>query len=175
MEKSLAYFKSLTYPAEVVREEDGTVVAFHSDLVGCVAQGDTADEALANLDEARAAWLEVRFAEGLPIPEPLDENYSGKVLVRMMPALHAALARRAGRQGISLNQFIVATLAESVGLAKGLDYMSLVREEMAATIALAQSQSSLQQVPSMPAARSAPRSLPQSQPLASYGSKRSAH
>lgn len=69
MNKSLDYYKSQTFPVEVVREDDGIVVAFHPDLMGCVAQGDTVDEALANLDEARAAWLEVRLAEGLPIPE----------------------------------------------------------------------------------------------------------
>jgi predicted RNase H-like HicB family nuclease len=73
VDKTLEHYKSLTYPAEVVREEEGIVVAFHPDLMGCVAQGDTADDALAKLDEARAAWLEVRLAEHLPIPEPPDE------------------------------------------------------------------------------------------------------
>lgn len=147
MEKDIAYYRALTYPVEVVREEDGTVVAFHPDLMGCVAQGDTADEALSNLDEARTAWLEVRIAEHLPIPEPPEENYSGKVLVRMAPALHAALARRAGKQGVSLNQLIVAALAEYVGFAKALDCMELVRAEISAAMALPRPRTSVQPFP----------------------------
>jgi antitoxin HicB len=121
MGKTLDYYKGLRYPAEVVREEDGIVVAFHPDLMGCIAQGDTADEALANLDEARANWLEVRLAEGLPIPEPLDEEFSGKYLLRMTPVLHANLARRARRQGVSLNYLIGIVLAEFVGIAQARD------------------------------------------------------
>jgi antitoxin HicB len=138
MGKELAYYKSLTYPTEIVREEDGIVVAFHPDLLGCVAQGESADEALTNLDEARAAWLEVRLKDHLPIPEPPDENYSGRVLVRMSPALHAAIAHRARRQGVSTNQFIVTSLAESLGMAKAVDYIVMIREEFAEALALAQ-------------------------------------
>lgn len=175
MEKNLAYYKTQTYPVEVVREEDGTVVAFHPDLMGCVAQGDTADEALANLDEARLAWLEVRLAEHLPIPEPPDESYGGKVLVRMMPALHAALARRAGKQGVSLNQFIVATLAESVGLAKAVDYLGLIREEISAAVASAQPRPVSGQVPSVESPRIAPRPLSQDQRNYPFTPKRSLH
>jgi antitoxin HicB len=138
MGKTLEYYMSLTYPAEVVREENGIVVALHPDLTGCIAQGETADEALANLDEARVAWMEVRLAENLPIPEPPDENYGGKILVRMMPALHAAIARRANRQGVSVNQFIVATLAESAGFAKATDHIiGIVRDEMSSALSVA--------------------------------------
>lgn len=174
MDRNIAHYTSLNYPIEIVREEDGTVVAFHPDLMGCVAQGDSADEALANLDEARAAWLEIRLAEGLPIPEPPEENYSGKVLLRMMPALHAALARRAGRQGISLNQFIVTTLAESAGFSKALDYLGIVREEISAAIASTQSRPALRQAPPTINPRSSLNSRPlsQGQPL---NQKRSAH
>lgn len=138
MGKKLEHYMTLNYPTEVVREENGIVVALHPDLMGCIAQGETADEALANLDKARAAWLEVRLAEGLPIPEPPEENYGGKFLVRMMPALHAAVARRANRQGVSLNQFIVAILAESIGFGKAVDCMRAVREEMSSALSLAQ-------------------------------------
>lgn len=175
MGKDIAYYRALIYPVEIVREEDGTVVAFHPDLMGCVAQGDSADEALSNLDEARVAWLEVRLAEHLPIPEPPDENYSGKVLVRMMPALHAALARRAGRQGISLNQFIVATLAESVGFSKAVDYMGMVREEMSAAVAPAQLRMSWQQTSSTALPKNSPGSLPQGQRPDIFAPRRGTH
>jgi hypothetical protein len=40
---------------------------------------------------------------------------SGRLLLRMSPALHGELARRAEEEGVSLNGYINACLAESVG------------------------------------------------------------
>jgi len=40
------------------------------ELPGCYTAGETAAEALANLDEALAAWLEAALKNGVPIPEP---------------------------------------------------------------------------------------------------------
>ena len=132
MAKDLTYYMSLHYPAEINREEanEGMIVAFHPDLPGCIAQGSTADEALANLDEARAAWIEVALEDKIPVPEPPDESYSGKILLRMSPALHAAIARRARRDKVSVNHFVVNHLAAAVGIASAVDYMARVREEM---------------------------------------------
>jgi antitoxin HicB len=119
-EKSLDYYFSLSYPYELVRDEDGSFVASHPALVGCLAQGETADEAVDALDLARRAWMEVRFEDGLPIPEPLeDADYSGKILLRIPSSLHAALARRAEQQDASLNQLINNLLAEAIGAARG--------------------------------------------------------
>lgn len=41
--------------------------------------------------------------------------YSGKVNVRMPGSLHRDLASRAEVEGVSLNQFMVVTLARAVG------------------------------------------------------------
>ncbi len=41
-------------------------------LPGCVTAGETAEEALRNLDEAMAVWLESALAHGDPIPEPAE-------------------------------------------------------------------------------------------------------
>lgn len=118
-EKSLDYYLSLSYPYELVRDEDGSFVASHPDLIGCMAQGETADEAIRALDLARRAWLEVRFEDGLPIPEPLGEDdFSGKILLRIPPSLHAALARLAQQQDASLNQLINNLLSETIGAAR---------------------------------------------------------
>ena len=117
-EKTLDYYLSLSYSYELVRDEDGSFVASHPDLIGCMAQGETADEAIRALDLARRAWLEVRFEDGLPIPEPLDEDdFSGKILLRIPPSLHAGLARLAQQQDASLNQLINNLLSEAIGAA----------------------------------------------------------
>ncbi|HYU33268.1 MAG TPA: type II toxin-antitoxin system HicB family antitoxin [Thermoanaerobaculia bacterium] len=115
MTETLEHYLSLGYPYELVRDEGGVFVASHPDLPGCLAQGETANEAVANLDEARQAWIGHRFESGLPIPEPVDDEYSGKFLLRMSPSLHSALAREASRQQLSLNQFISNVLAEYLG------------------------------------------------------------
>lgn len=73
-EKSLDYYLSLAYPYELVRDEEGVFVASHPDLIGCLAQGESTGEAIGALDLARRVWIEVRFEEGLPIPERLEDS-----------------------------------------------------------------------------------------------------
>ncbi|MBF6594332.1 MAG: type II toxin-antitoxin system HicB family antitoxin [Thermaceae bacterium] len=51
-------------------EEDGGYIADIPDLEFCSAFGDTPSEALAELEKAKAAWLETAKAKGKPIPKP---------------------------------------------------------------------------------------------------------
>jgi predicted RNase H-like HicB family nuclease len=50
--------------------EDGGYIADIPDLEACSAFGATPEEALASLEIAREAWLEVARQAGKPIPEP---------------------------------------------------------------------------------------------------------
>jgi predicted RNase H-like HicB family nuclease len=49
------------------RDEDGVWIAECPSIPGCVSQGDSRDQALANIREAIAACLEVRAERGLPL------------------------------------------------------------------------------------------------------------
>jgi predicted RNase H-like HicB family nuclease len=49
------------------RDEDGVWVVECPSIPGCVSQGQTRDEALANIREAIATCLEVRAERGLPL------------------------------------------------------------------------------------------------------------
>ena len=40
------------------------------ELPGCVTAGETPEEAIRNLEEAMAVWVESALAHGDPIPEP---------------------------------------------------------------------------------------------------------
>lgn len=51
-------------------EEDEGYIADIPDLEACSAFGDTAEDALREVEIAKAAWLEAAKAEGKPIPEP---------------------------------------------------------------------------------------------------------
>ncbi len=55
-------------------DEDGVFVAEVPTLPGCVTQGSTRAEALANIREAIAAYLESLKAHGEPIPPSVDEE-----------------------------------------------------------------------------------------------------
>jgi hypothetical protein len=54
-----------------------------------------------------------QLIDGLPEPPvgPQRREYSGKFNVRVPKSLHAALAREAEAEGVSLNQLVVAKLA----------------------------------------------------------------
>ena len=99
-------------------DEDGQVgwVAEIQELPGCLSQGYTREEALANLDDAKLSWISVALEDDLDIPEPRSsDSYSGHFVVRLPQSLHAELARTADREGISLNQFVANVLAGAVG------------------------------------------------------------
>lgn len=51
-------------------EEDGGYIADIPDLDSCSAFGTTAEEALREVEIAKAAWLEAARSSGKPIPEP---------------------------------------------------------------------------------------------------------
>jgi predicted RNase H-like HicB family nuclease len=51
-------------------EEDEGYIADIPDLAACSAFGETAAEALAQVEIAKAAWLEAARNAGKPIPEP---------------------------------------------------------------------------------------------------------
>ncbi len=51
-------------------EEDGCYVADIPDLESCSAFGDSPEEALREVNEAKAAWLEAAKDKGHPIPTP---------------------------------------------------------------------------------------------------------
>jgi predicted RNase H-like HicB family nuclease len=53
-------------------DEDGVIVAEVPALPGCISQGATRDEALSNIREAIAGYLDSLKAHGDPIPPPID-------------------------------------------------------------------------------------------------------
>ena len=51
-------------------DEDGGYIADIPDLDACSAFGKTPQQALQEVERAKAAWLEAANAEGKPIPPP---------------------------------------------------------------------------------------------------------
>jgi len=113
---SPAAYLGKPYGRVVTPESDGS---FHAEILefpGCIAIGDEPAEALANLEEVAASWLEATIEKGQDVPEPQDASgFSGKLVLRLPKSLHRKAARQAALDNVSLNQFIVASVAEQVG------------------------------------------------------------
>lgn len=102
-------------------DEDECYIATSPEFPNLSAFGDSAQEALAELDIALEAAIETYEEEGweLPLPQKLHE-YSGQFRLRLPKNLHARLAGEAEREGVSLNTLAVQYLAESLGESRNL-------------------------------------------------------
>lgn len=117
---ALEEYLDLPYEVSLTRDQsdDGTAgwVAAVEELPGCLAQGQTPEEAVQHVRDAMAGWLSVAIQDGVEIPPPRSQSaHSGRFVVRLPQSLHADLARAAEREGVSLNQLVANVLASAVG------------------------------------------------------------
>jgi antitoxin HicB len=128
--KDVAYYLGLPYAVEItaIAERDGGGYNACVPLLGrwsAVGDGATIEEAARNLYDALPSLLQDWLDRGVTIPEPVDgvateaSEYKGKLLLRMPKSLHAKAARIAEREGVSLNMFMTAAIAEAVGAKLG--------------------------------------------------------
>jgi predicted RNase H-like HicB family nuclease len=104
------------YVRRLLPDEQGGYTAYIHEFPGCVAEGETADEALACLDKAASSWLAVSLSLGQPIAMPLDPfHYTGKIALRLPRSLHSDVAELAQLQGCSVNQLLAVAISEYVG------------------------------------------------------------
>jgi antitoxin HicB len=105
------------YARIILPETDGTFRGEILEFPGCISTGDSAAEALSRLEEAAKGWLHAALEAGQNIPKPVESSndYSGRLVLRLPKSLHKKAALVAEREGVSLNQLIVSSLAESVG------------------------------------------------------------
>jgi antitoxin HicB len=94
-------------------------MAYFPDLPGCVADGETIEEALKDANQALESWLSTAKEFGDPIPvASSSENFSGQTRLRLPKSLHAELNIRAKEEGVSLNTLAVTLLARGLGVGK---------------------------------------------------------
>lgn len=105
----------LPYERILLPEEEGGYSAYIAEFEGCAADGETADEALKNLNEAALAWISAEQMAGRNIPEAWSlQEFSGKILLRLPKTVHQQLARQADKEGVSLNHYLVQKLSGDV-------------------------------------------------------------
>lgn len=114
-EKNLDYYMGLPYTIILKKYLEGGYFAEVKELPGCMTEADTREEVLAMIEDAMKGWIELAIEDGHPIPEPaVEENYSGKILLRAPKSLHRELIGKAKTEGVSLNQYLVYQLSKSV-------------------------------------------------------------
>ena len=107
------------YPFNVLTDPAGGYIVVLPDRPGCMTQAETLAEipAVVVVEEDRQLWIETAFEDGEEIRPPFHtRGYRGKFLVRVPRTLHQRLAASAEREGVSLNQYVVALLSERNGL-----------------------------------------------------------
>lgn len=113
MNKNLTYYLELQYTIRLKKNSDESYFAEIEELPGCMTEGDTEEEALMMIEDAKKVWLETAIERKLKIPEPTPDEYSGKFNVRVPKFLHRQLAYKAKQEHVSLNTFIATTLASA--------------------------------------------------------------
>lgn len=109
------------YVRRLLPDEAGGFTATIHELPGCIAEGDSAAEALENLERVALSWMESAKHSGYPISEPMDfSGASGKIALRISRRIHQQAAERADLEGTSLNQLIAVALASYLGQQDGM-------------------------------------------------------
>ena len=117
LDRQIEDILSAPYSRVVIPDaETGTFAARVLEFPGCIAQGTSLEEAYKNLEATARDWLVAALDLGQEIPEPAEnQEYRGRILVRLPRSLHRQAVEAAERDVTSLNQFIVAALSEKVG------------------------------------------------------------
>lgn len=111
MKKNLTYYSNLDYTIRLKENADHTYFAEIEELSGCISEGDTKEEAIRMIEDAKNAWIETALEKKISIPEPASDEFSGKLNVRLPKYLHRKLTYRAKQEGVSLNTLISTSLS----------------------------------------------------------------
>jgi antitoxin HicB len=116
-------FEAYAHIVSPLSAEDGGGFLFTiPDLPGCMADGETEAEAVANGRDAFIAVVSAMVDMGREIPAPAFRpedagapNASGKFVARVPRSIHAKLTARAKAEGVSLNTLVLTFIAEGLG------------------------------------------------------------
>ncbi len=74
------------YRVNILRDEDGNLVATFPALPGCITHAATLDELLRRAHEAAEGWIECAAANGEPVPAGDGDGAATAVAVSVPPA-----------------------------------------------------------------------------------------
>ena len=111
--KTVEYYMSLPYKIELYPDvEEGGFAVACPELPGCLSCGETVEDAIESIQDAKLAWITASLEDGDEIPEPSNkDDYSGQFKIRMPKSLHKKLAEHSKEEGISMNQYCIYLLS----------------------------------------------------------------
>ncbi len=134
VKKNLEYFLKLKFDVILrqIDDEDGTffqATIQELDSRAFYGSGNTPQEALDSLNETKAGLFAYYLENGYPIPEPapIEEQPSGRFVLRVSPSLHSRLISLARKQGQSLNGYVSSILDQ---YATAQDIVAAVAQEI---------------------------------------------
>jgi antitoxin HicB len=95
------------------KEEGGGYLVEYPDIPGCMSDGETIDEAIANGREALRDCMEVFKESGRKIPKATIEAAQWRQ--RLPRTLYSKLTKQAENEGVSINSLVTAIIAEAIG------------------------------------------------------------
>lgn len=107
-------YRFIVYPLETTDGVQWCVE--YPDVPAVVGGGLTKKEAIKDAEENLNVFLEYLIKNGMPLPmaSKVDDQYSGKVTLRMSKSLHKKATELSEKEGISLNSFINEALNEKI-------------------------------------------------------------
>lgn len=122
IEEKLNYYMSLDYPYVIKKlsrnEGDGFLIIF-PDLEGCMTGGDTLEEAVKNIEDAKRSYF-MAFEDGeeVPLPNSVDngneKEFSGRISLRIPKSLHKKISIQADEEGVSDNQYLLYIISQGL-------------------------------------------------------------
>lgn len=111
--KTIDDYMKLPYKIELYPDiEEGGYAVACPELPGCLSCGETIEDAIESIEDAKRAWFDAALEEGYAIPEPSKiDDYSGQFKIRMPKSLHKKLAEQSKAEGISMNQYCIYLLS----------------------------------------------------------------
>ncbi len=98
------------------KEEGGGYLVEYPDIPGCMSDGETIEEAIAHGREALRDCVAVLQESGRKVPKPGVEAAQWRQ--RLPRTLYAKLTAQAETEGVSINSFVTAIIAEAIGSRK---------------------------------------------------------
>jgi antitoxin HicB len=103
---------------QLPKAEGGGYVARIPDLPGITGcYGQTSEEALKDLEDAKHLYFQAALASNFTVPEPI-ETLSGQLKIKLPKSLHRELAKEAQREGVSLNTLVISRLSSQSSMSK---------------------------------------------------------
>jgi antitoxin HicB len=95
------------------KDEGGGYLVEYPEIPGCMSDGETIEEAIANGREALRDCLEVFKESGRKAPQPGIKAAQWRQ--RLPRTLYLKLTERAKSEGVSINSLVTAMIAEAIG------------------------------------------------------------